>query len=246
MVGTVALWMLLPLGVTILGGWLATRRPPGPRLTSGLQHFAAGIVIAAVCTEVVPEAIAKEHIWSVIVGFVIGVVLVMSVRELSGEGPKRSGRTAEPEEDTPGVSLGMIVTTGIDLFIDGLLIGLGFTLAAASGELLVIAVTFEVLFIAMSLAATMRSAGSNITRVLLMLSGLGGLILLGGVLGTWILVGSSDQFLAGLAAFATAALLYLVVEELLVEAHERGETTMGSLMFFVGFGASLVLAMVLG
>ena len=74
MVGTVALWMLLPLGVTVLGGLAAIRRPPGPRLTSGLQHFAAGIVIAAVCTEVVPEAIAKDHIWSVIVGFVIGVL----------------------------------------------------------------------------------------------------------------------------------------------------------------------------
>ncbi|MEE2907599.1 MAG: ZIP family metal transporter [Planctomycetota bacterium] len=246
MVGTVALWMLLPLGVTVLGGLAAIRRPPGPRLTSGLQHFAAGIVIAAVCTEVVPEAIAKDHIWSVIVGFVIGVVLVMAVRELSGEGPRRSGRTAVTAEDTPGVSLGMIVTTGIDLFIDGLLVGLGFTLATASGELLVIAVTFEVLFIAMSLAATMRSAGSKITRVLVMLCVLGLLVLLGGVLGTWVLVGSSSQFLAGLAAFATAALLYLVVEELLVEAHERGETTMGSLMFFIGFGASLVLAMVLG
>lgn len=246
MVGTVALWMLLPLTVTVIGGWAATRRAPGPRMTSALQHFAAGIVIAAVCTEVVPDAIAQNHIWPVIVGFAIGVLLVMSVRELSGEGPRRSGRNAEEEKPAEGVSVGMIVTMGIDLFIDGLLVGLGFTLASASGELLVIAVTFEVLFIAMSLAATMRAAGSRVRRVLAMMCMLGILVLLGGVLGAWVLAGASSQFLAGLAAFATAALLYLVVEELLVEAHENGETTMGSLMFFVGFGASLVLAMVLG
>jgi len=36
-------------------------------------------------------------------------------------------------------------------------------------------------------------------------------------------------------AFATAALLYLVVEELLVEAHEEPETPLATVMFFVGF-----------
>ena len=43
-------------------------------------------------------------------------------------------------------------------------------------------------------------------------------------------------------AFGAAALLYLVVEELLVEAHERGDTTLGSLLFFVGFGGGVLLA----
>ncbi|MCH2134013.1 MAG: hypothetical protein MK116_09720 [Phycisphaerales bacterium] len=244
MVGTVATWMLLPLGTIVLGGWVATRRSPGPRLTSALQHFAAGIVIAAVCTEVVPEAIARDHVWSVIIGFTVGVALVMLVRELSGEGRRRE--TPVEDEGADRVSIGMIVTTGIDLFIDGLLVGLGFTLTSASGELLVIAVTFEVLFIAMSLAATMRSAGVRLARVMTMLIVLGGLTVLGGVLGAWVLAGASGVFLSGLAAFAAAALLYLVVEELLVAAHEQGETTLGSTLFFVGFGASLVLSMLLG
>ena len=244
MVGTVALWMLLPLGVTVLGGWFATRRPPGIRLTSALQHFAAGIVIAAVCTEVVPEAIADREIWPVVIGFGIGVVLVILVRELSGEGAQRSGRSVEPESRS--VSRSMLLSTAIDLLIDGLLVGLGFALARASGELLLIAVTFEVLFIAMSLAATMRTGGATIGRVLFVLIMLGILVAAGGIVGVWLLVDASRLFLSGLAAFATAALLYLVVEELMVEAHEQGETTSGTLMFFVGFLASLVLSMLLG
>lgn len=245
-VGTVVIWMLVPLAVMVVGGWAASWRMPGPRLTSGLQHFAAGIVIAAVCTEVVPEAIKNAHIWSVVIGLVIGVALVMLVRELSGEGPRRSGRVPVEDDADRGISMGMLVTTGIDLFIDGLLVGLGFCLASASGELLVIAVSFEVLFIAMSLTATMRGTGCSIGRIMVTLVGLGLLAVVGGVLGAWMLNGASTGIIAGIAAFGTAALLYLVVEELMVEAHERGETTLGSIMFFVGFGASLVLSMLLG
>lgn len=245
MVGIVALWMLLPLSATMVGGWAATRRSPGPRLTSGLQHFAAGIVIAAVCTEVVPEAMATRDLLAVVIGFSIGVILVMTVREWSGEGARRSGRD-EKGDDDERVSLGMLITTGIDLLVDGLLIGLGFVLSSASGQLLVIAVTFEVLFIGMSLSATMSRSNVPVARIMCILLGLGGLILLGGTLGAWLLVGASTFFLSAMAAFATAALLYLVVEELLVEAHEQGETTIGSLLFFIGFGISLVLSMLLG
>lgn len=36
-------------------------------------------------------------------------------------------------------------------------------------------------------------------------------------------------------AFGAAALLYLAVEELLVEAHEHAETTILGAMFFLGF-----------
>jgi ZIP family zinc transporter len=36
-------------------------------------------------------------------------------------------------------------------------------------------------------------------------------------------------------AFGLVALLYLVTEELLTEAHEKPETAWGTAMFFVGF-----------
>jgi ZIP family zinc transporter len=41
--------------------------------------------------------------------------------------------------------------------------------------------------------------------------------------------------------FATAALLYLVTEELLVEAHETTETPLLTAAFFIGFIAFLTL-----
>ena len=42
-------------------------------------------------------------------------------------------------------------------------------------------------------------------------------------------------------AFGAAALLYLVTEELLVEAHEVPDTPLLTAMFFVGFLALFIL-----
>lgn len=49
--------------------------------------------------------------------------------------------------------------------------------------------------------------------------------------------------LAGVLAFGSAALLFLVTEELRVKAHEVPETTFGTTMFFAGFLLFLVLGM---
>ena len=46
-------------------------------------------------------------------------------------------------------------------------------------------------------------------------------------------------------AFGVAALLYLVTEELLVEAHETEDTPLATATFFAGFLALLLLEMAL-
>ena len=46
-------------------------------------------------------------------------------------------------------------------------------------------------------------------------------------------------------SFGSVALLYLIVEELLVEAHEKCDPILGPLMLFIGFGAMLVTAIVI-
>lgn len=45
----------------------------------------------------------------------------------------------------------------------------------------------------------------------------------------------SPALIEGFYAFAIAALLYLVTEELLVEAHEGEDPAWATAMFFVGF-----------
>ena len=47
---------------------------------------------------------------------------------------------------------------------------------------------------------------------------------------------------AGLLGFGVAALLYLVVEELIVEAHESKDSPLATVMFFAGFIIPIILA----
>ena len=52
-------------------------------------------------------------------------------------------------------------------------------------------------------------------------------------------------FIDALLAFGVAALLYLVTEELLVEAHEGKETPAQAAMFFLGFILLFVIDMLI-
>jgi ZIP family zinc transporter len=65
----------------------------------------------------------------------------------------------------------------------------------------------------------------------------------GAFAGEVLLRDASSHLLAGVLAFGSAALLFLVTEELLVEAHEVAETTLATTAFFAGFLLFLVLGM---
>ena len=54
-VSTAGLLVLFPVGAAALGAGVAAWRRPGPQLTSGIQHFAAGVVFAALAGEVLPD-----------------------------------------------------------------------------------------------------------------------------------------------------------------------------------------------
>ena len=105
-----------------------------------------------------------------------------------------------------------------------------------------IAIAIETFALGLAVGAVFTGARMPIRRVLSLMVGLALLLFcsgVGGMLGAGILTGNLQ---IAVVAFGAAALLYLVVEELLVEAHQRGDTTLGSLLFFVGFGGGVLLA----
>ena len=79
--------------------------------------------------------------------------------------------------------------------------------------------------------------------IALITAGLGGLLLMGAGLGAVVLSGASSSTIDVVLSFGIAALLYLVVEELMVEAHEGPESPWLCATFFVGFLVLLVVEM---
>ena len=132
---------------------------------------------------------------------------------------------------------------GLDIALDGILIGIGVATGEKQGMLLTIALTLEVLFLGVSGASALSGAGVSRVKTVLVTMGLGGLLLAGAGAGAVLLNGISGAALDAVLSFGMAALLYLVTEELLVEAHEAPETPLLSATFFIGFLLLLVIEM---
>ena len=95
----------------------------------------------------------------------------------------------------------------------------------------------------MATATSLARAGLSQGRVLGLVSFLAFLFGLGAVVGLLLLSQLSIHILVGVIAFGAAALLFLVTEELLVEAHEEPETPALTATFFAGFLLFLLLGM---
>lgn len=125
------LFTAFPIAVGVAGSWLATKRTPTPRQDSYVQHFAAGVVFAAVALEVLPDVVHNRAPIAAVIGFSLGVALMLMIRSLTARG----GVKDDAETEGKGAG-GLVTTVAVDIFIDGLLLGIGFSLGAAQGALL--------------------------------------------------------------------------------------------------------------
>ncbi len=92
----VCVLIAIPVVATVIGALAAIRRRPGPKLISGVQHFAAGVVLAAVAGEVLPSLKEEGHLGWAALGFLAGIGLVIvlemvSEREKAHEEKVRKG-----------------------------------------------------------------------------------------------------------------------------------------------------------
>jgi len=226
----------VPVVAAGAAGLVAIVRPPGVRTTSGLQHFAAGVVIAAAALELLPDVVRESGLVSV-VGFGLGIAVMFTMRAVTS---RLEARADARSAGRPGLPVGMIGATGVDFLIDGLILGAGFTAGGHTGVLLTIALAIEYLFVGLSLAGAMGTEPRKAVVIGVPVA-LSLLTVVGAVVGVWLLAGVSATVLAGVLAFGAVAFMYLATEELLVEAHERGETAIGSSAFYVGFLVVLVI-----
>jgi len=227
---TVLSYVLIPVIVTIIGGIIAAYKSPGDKTRITVQHFAAGVVFAAVAVELLPELVKKVEVLPMIIGFSLGLGLMLLVRHFSNKIEGSAGPT------------GLVVASAIDVFIDGLLIGVSFDVGLKAGVIITIALAIELLFLALSVASTLAKEGQSKSRIIVTTIVLSILVLIGATIGAMLLQGLKSAGLEGIIAFAVAALLYLVTEELLVEAHkENNDSAFSTTMFFLGFLIVLIL-----
>lgn len=230
----VVLFTLPALVLAMVGAALSSWRPPTARTTSLIQHFAAGIVFAATALELLPKERSQSAL-PVVIGFGLGLALMLAVRYLSGAMEKRSEGQRYP--------VGLLAVTAFDLVIDGLVLGMAFASGEKTGILLATALALEVLFLSLSVSAAMQKAGARRIQTLLVPPALALLLSLSAGVGR-LFFGSLSPFpFTVLLGVGIVALMYLVTEELLVEAHEVEETPWSISTFFLGFLLFLLIEM---
>lgn len=237
------------------------------RLLAAFQHLAAGLLVSSVAVELVPTIMdAPRDLLSTVAifaGFIVGTASFFVLGHFCGEpeaedstSPPASARTPRgltkmahkeraEREARPAYPAALVAAVVVDAAVDGFLIGL----ASAAGELansgvvLAVALAIEMGFTGLVYASTLRKQSS--------VAGLASvvappLVLLfasaAGAAASSALIAYPSAHVA-VVSFGTTALLYLVVVELLREAHESmgEETTWIELMFFVGFFTALLL-----
>ncbi len=229
---------LFPVAGAILGAVIASFKPPTPTARSYIQHLAAGVVFSVVAVELLPE-ITRDHskYLELSFGFILGIAVMLGMRTLSHELEKKNGAS--------GLPLGLMVGVGIDIFLDGFLIGVAFAAGANQGRLLTLALTLELLSLGLAVSSALGKTQKSRQKVLMTTSSLFLIILIGAALGALIIQYIPPSVMEELLSFGLAALLYLVTEELLVEAHKEPESPLATATFFVGFLVFLLLGMTL-
>ncbi len=221
-----------------MGGATSVFWKPGRWVTSYIQHFAAGVVIAAVALKVAPDsARAGAHPLLVLGGFTFGGMVMIGVKWVTL-------RIEEQQKKRKRAPWGLTAAAAIDTAIDGAIIGAGFTMGPGLGVVLSVALGLELLFLTLSVGASFRHEGGSRWVTFAVTSGISLLLLVGALTGMLLLRGASKSSLAACLSFGAAALLYLVTEELLVETQLPEETLISTAMFFLGFVSifALVLA----
>ncbi len=235
----IILFSLIPVITMIAGGIIAILRKPNGNIRSLILHFAAGVVFSVVAVELLPDVVKTHAPLPLIIGFTLGFLLMIGIRKFTEENEVKTANVLQQK-----VPVSLLMAIAVDIFIDGLLLGIGFTAGNTEGVLLAIALSVELLSLGMATATELGENNISKQKSIVLIAALAMVFFISAVLGATLLHNLSHNALEVVFSFGLSALLFLVTEELLIEAHEEKETVWHTAAFFGGFLLFLILGMV--
>lgn len=242
---------LLPAAGNFAGGLLSEMVPVSPRTLSLALHAAAGIVIAIIGIELMPEALATPQPWFPLLAFTFGglfAVIVSWVIDRMQERTRAARGTAQGSADTEAgaeasaASWAIYFGVAVDLFSDGLMIGAGATLSLGLGLILALGQIPADVPEGFATIAVFNRQGLARWKRLWLSASFAIPILLGATIGFWAVRGAPELVKLSLLAFTAGVLLTVVIEAMMPEAHEEWEGRLGGLFLVGGFALFAVLS----
>jgi len=234
---TVVALALLPASGNFGGGLVAEWVRPSRRVLNPALHGAAGVILAVISVEVMPQAIRGAPAWALALAFMAGGGLYLLVRACvaSWQRTKQAGAGAGAWMVYVGVSA--------DLVGDGLLIGAGSAVSLQLGLALAVGQVLADIPEGFAVIANFRDKGISRARRLLLSASFVLPVIAAAVVAFLALRGQSEP--AKMIVLVAVAGLYTLaaVEDMLREAHESAEDSRWSAAaFLAGFALFLMIS----
>lgn len=253
--GTGFTFLMTALGASIVLFFRAKSSEKTQRIFLG---FAAGVMIAASVWSLLIPAIEEAEAQGIAGwlpsagGFVLGVAFLMLLDYLM---PHLHPGSSEPEGVHSSLKRTTLLISAVTLhnIPEGMAVGLSFALAAQSGDpaaltgamALAVGMGIQNFPEGAAISLPLRQEGMRKWKAFFYGSMSGIVEPIFGIL-TVLIAGSITPLMPWLLAFAAGAMLYVVTEELIPEAHLGSHSNIGTLGVMAGFLIMMVLDVALG
>ena len=203
---------------TITGGIIGCLiKDKSNKFLSFILSFAAGLMMAVVCFDLIPQSLEISKLFETIIGIFIGIVTMILCDIIVDKKFKNKNKNINNNL----LKTGIVVSIGLAIhnIPEGLAIGSGFDASLKLGYSLALAICFHDIPEGISMAVPMKNGGMEIYKIMIyvLLSGIATGI--GALIGC--IVGKvSERIIAMCLSFAAGAMLYIVSGELIPESNK--------------------------
>lgn len=225
---------------TMIGGIISVVIGKKEKMVSLLLAFAAGMMLAIVCFDLIPEAIDYSNVWTTVCSIVAGGIIVLILNLIVEKQQARAVVKHEVALDGKDaatlkrMSITLLFAIALHNLPEGLVIGS--SEVVSKGVLMTIMIGLHNIPEGVAIAAPMAAMGRNKIGTVLMVGLAGAPTIIGAVLGY--LIGSvSPLFVAISLGIAAGAMLTVVFSDMLLEAYSIGS---GKEVSLVALGSLIV------
>ena len=238
-------WGLLAGSALLLGAAIGYYVRIPQRLVASIMAFGSGVLISALCFELVEEAFKLGGLKATILGFIGGAAIYtganLVLNRLGAAHRKRSAKLQISEQEKSGSGMALAVGALIDGIPESIVIGIGLIAGGTVSTATVMAIFLSNLPEGLSSAAGMKKANRS-ARYIFTLWGTIALISGGAsILGYTVFSGFSPEVIALTTAIAAGAILAMISNTMIPEAYEEVHDFTG-LITVAGFLTSFILS----
>lgn len=228
--------LIFGIAGTSLGGLIgAFLKINKEKYLSFILEFAAGLMTAIICFDLIPETLNIVSISTCIIGIFIGIISMIYCNKIVNDYVRKKLTTDKLTNKTSMFRTGIIIAIGLAIhnFPEGLAIGAGFEASNSLGLKLAIAIALHDVPEGISISLPLKTSGTSKIKSILITTLSGLTTGIGAFFG--VIIGNVSQSLIGLSlSFAAGAMLYIVTCELIPESKKRYSGRFASLGNMLG------------